>query len=202
MIPTFLKKTKQKKTPTTLQTCVKPAFCFKTVEKKTTVVSQLLVHLEPTNCDLLISSDSDFISVLTLLDLRAAFDTIDHDLLLNRLRAVFGIRDTALAFFVSYLSGRKQIVSVVGREMEPSSLLYGVLQGSVLGSILFIKYTQPLSDIIKRHSVLHHMFADDTELYNSAPRSSTDSLFCNMQNCERCKEANHPQEAPTERRQD
>ena len=150
-------------------------FVSKLLEKKT-VVSQLLVHLEPTNCDLLISSDSDFISVLTLLDLRAAFDTIDHDLLLNRLRAVFGIRDTALAFFWSYLSRRKQTVSVLGRESEPSSLLYGVPQGSVLGPILFFLYTQPLSDITERDSILHHMFADDTELYNSAPRSSTESL--------------------------
>ena len=120
------------------------------------------------------------ISVLTLLALSAAFDTIDHDLLLNRLRDVFGIRDTALAFFWSYLNGRKQIVSVLGRKSEPSSLLYSVPLGSVLGPILFILYTHPLSDVIERHSVLHHMFADDTELYDSVPRSNTDSLFCNM----------------------
>ena len=73
--------------------------------------------------DLLTSSDSEQISVLILVDLSAAFDTMDHDLLLNRLRDVFGIRDTALAFFGSYLSGKKQIVSVLGRESEPSSLL-------------------------------------------------------------------------------
>ena len=91
------------------------------------------------------------------------------------LRDVFGICDSALAFFGSYLSGRKQIVFVLGRESEPSSL-YGVPQGSVVSPILFILYTQPLSDIIERHSVLHHMFADDTVLYNSAPRSSTDSV--------------------------
>ena len=170
------------------------------------VLSQLLEHLEDNNLwhvfqsayrwqhstetallrvfdDLLTSSDSDHISVLTLLDLSAAFNTIDHDLLLNRLRAVFGIRDTALVFFGSYLSGRKQLVSVLGQESEPSSLLYGVPQGSVLSLILFILYTQPLSDIIERHSVLHYMFAHHTELYDSAPRSSTDSLFCNIQNC-------------------
>ena len=94
--------------------------------------------------DLLTGSDSDHVSILTLLDLSAAFDTIDQDLLLNRLRDFFGIRDTALAFFRSYLRGRKQIVSVLGRESEPSSLLYGVPQGSVLGPIPFILYTQPL----------------------------------------------------------
>ena len=73
-------------------------------------------------------------------------------------RDVFGIRGTALAFFRSYLSGRKQTVSVVGHESEPSSLLYGVPRGLVLGPVLFIVYTQPLSAIIERHSVLHHMF--------------------------------------------
>ena len=104
-------------------------------------------------------------------------------MLLNCLGDVFGIRDTSLAFFGSYLCGRKQIVSVLGRESEPSSLLFGVPRGSVLGPILFILYTQPLSDIVERHSVLHHIFVDDSELYNSAPRSSTDSLFCDMQNC-------------------
>ena len=149
--------------------------------------------------DLSTSSDSDHIPVLTLLDLSAAFDTLDHDLLLNRLRDVFGIRDTALAFFGSYLSGRKQTVSVLGRESEPSSLLYGVPQGSVLGPILFTLYTQPQPDVIERHSVLHYMFAHHTELYDSAPRSSTDSLFLqHAKLCERCKEVDHPQQAPTE----
>ena len=84
---------------------------------------------------LLTSSDSDQTSVFTLLDLSVAFDKIDHDLLLNRIRYVFSICDTTLAFFGSYLSGGKQIVSVLGRESEPSPLLYGVPQGSVLGHI-------------------------------------------------------------------
>ena len=149
--------------------------------------------------DFLTSSDSDHISVLTLLDLSAAFDTTDHDLLINRLRDVFGIRDTALAFFGSYLSGREQTVSVLGRESELSYLLNGVLQGSLLGPILFILYTPPLSNIVERHSALHHMFVDDTELYNSAPRSSTDSLFCNMRKCvSNVKNLDHLQQAQTE----
>ena len=114
--------------------------------------------------DLLTSSDSNHISVSTVLGLSTAFDTIEHGLLLNRLRDDFGIRGTALAFFRSYLSGRKQTVSVVGHESEPSSLLYGVPRGLVLGPVLFIVYTQPLSAIIERHSVLHHALADDTDL--------------------------------------
>ena len=84
---------------------------------------------------------------------------------------------------MSCISEGKQIVSILGRELEPSSFLYGVPRGSVLGPILFILYTQPLSDITELTSVLHHMFADDNNLHSSTPRSSADSLFCNMQNC-------------------
>ena len=85
--------------------------------------------------------------------------------------------------FKSHRRGRKQTVSTLGRELKPSSLLYGIPQGSVPGPILFILYKQPLSDITEHHSVLHHMHADDTELYSSTPGSSPDFLFFNMQNC-------------------
>ena len=63
------------------------------------------------------------------------------------------ICDTALAFFGSYLSGTKQIVSILGHESESSLLLYSIPQGSILGQILFILYIQPLSDIIECHFV-------------------------------------------------
>ena len=114
--------------------------------------------------DLLTASDSDQISALTLLDLSAAFDTIDHDILLNRMEHSFGIRDKALMFSESYLKQREQVASVFGCESDPPLLFYGVPQGSVLGSILFILYTQPLSDVIVHHSVPHHMFDDDIEM--------------------------------------
>ena len=118
-----------------------------------------------------------------LVCLLTAFDTIDHDLLLNHFKDVFGIRDTALAFFGSYLSGREQTVSVLGRESEPSSLLYGVPQGSVLGPIPFILYTQPL--LLSLNVPLFYItcllmtLSCSTQLLVG---SSTDSLFCNMQN--------------------
>ena len=90
----------------------------------------------------------------------------------------------ALLFhFVIYLEERIQVVSVLGFDSDPSTLSYGVPQGSVLGPILFILYTQPLSDIIARNSVLHHMFADDTELYKSVSRDKIPSLLNAMQRC-------------------
>jgi hypothetical protein len=133
--------------------------------------------------DLLSSNDSNLVSVLTLLDLSAAFDTIDHEILLSRLESFYGITGTALSFFRSYLSDRSQVVSTRSSTSKPESLRYGVPQGSVLGPILFLLYTQPLSRIIVSHGVSHQMFADDTELYKSSPRDSVPSLINTMQAC-------------------
>ncbi|WP_419634815.1 RNA-directed DNA polymerase, partial [Thiolapillus sp.] len=133
--------------------------------------------------DLLTASDSGSISILTLLDLSAAFDTIDHSILLTRLDSTFGIRDLALSFFRSYLQDRTQVVTVNGIKSSPSLLTCGVPQGSVLGPILFILYTQPLSDVISHHSVSHHMFADDTELYKSDSPSEAFTLSRTIEAC-------------------
>ena len=91
--------------------------------------------------DLLTASDSGSISILTLLGLRAAFDTIDHSILLVRLESTFGIRDLALSFFCSYLQDRTQIVTVNEIKSSPSLLTCGVSQGSVLGPVFFILYS-------------------------------------------------------------
>ena len=82
--------------------------------------------------DLLTASDSDSISILTLLDLIAAFDTIDLSILLTRLESTFDIRDLALSFCRSYLQDRTQIVIVNGIKSSPSLLTCGTPQGSVL----------------------------------------------------------------------
>ena len=118
--------------------------------------------------DILSALDNDSISVLLLLDLSAAFDTLDHQIL-SRLNSVFGIQSTAPQWFHSYLSDRYQSISVNNSSSSPSQLMYGVPQGSLLGPILFVLYTTPLSDIIANHSVNHQLFADDTQLQKSAP---------------------------------
>ncbi|KAK7092915.1 hypothetical protein V1264_008591 [Littorina saxatilis] len=133
--------------------------------------------------DLLTACDSGSVSLLALLDLSAAFDTIDHDILLARLNTTFGITGTALGWFCSYLTGRTQAVVIQNRHSEDTILKYGVPQGSVLGPVLFTMYIQPLGKVIKHHNVLYHMFADDTQLQKSAHTKQFTELVQSIESC-------------------
>ena len=112
--------------------------------------------------DLLHSLDHGNVSVLTLLDLSAAFGTIDHTILFQCLEHGFGIHDTAVHWFSSYLTNRTQTETVNNCSSAPESISSRVPQGSVVGPVLFILHTAPLSDVKGSHFVLHHSFADDT----------------------------------------
>ena len=128
---------------------------------------------------LLGSADERLVSLVALLDLNAAFDTLDHLILLKRLPTTFGVRGTVLDWFVSYVSGRFQTVIVNGVVSASRPLVYGVLQDSVLGPVLFTLYSQPLSDVISVHNCDYHKYADDTELSKSAPPDQ----FLSVQSC-------------------
>ena len=117
--------------------------------------------------DINLNIDNGKVTALTLLDLSAAFDTIDHNILITRLSTWYGISGTALSWFTSYLTDRQQAIKIGNcfSDMLPTSC--GVPQGSVLGPLLFTLYTTPLSSVIQGHNLDHHLYADDTQIYIS-----------------------------------
>ena len=96
------------------------------------------------------------------IDLQKAFDTVNHSILLKKLEH-YGIRGTVLDWFSSYLSNRKQFVSVNGATSDHTTITCGVPQGSVLGPLLFLLYINDLPNVSKVLSF--YLFADDTNIY-------------------------------------
>ena len=119
---------------------------------------------------LLCCADSGNLAVLLMLDLSAAFDTIDHTLLLQRLHGSVGVTGAHL-WFSSYLHDRWQYVSV-GEASSSTPLHCGVPRGSVLGPILFSLYTTPLGQLIDKHDIPRQQFADDSQLYTCPNKCS------------------------------
>lgn len=142
--------------------------------------------------DILTAIDNGKSACLILLDLSAAFDTIDHDLLLSFMQFKLGITGTVIEWFKSYLSDRSQKVVLDTVSSPPSNLAYGVPQGSVLGPFLFCVYLLPLSQIIKKHGLHFHIYADDTQLYYffnaksdtdfELAKSKIEKCVCDIQN--------------------
>ena len=104
-------------------------------------------------------------------------------LILTRLYNTFCIYDLAVSFFCPYLRDRTKVVTVNEMKSSPSLLTCGDPQGSVLGQILFILYTQPLSGVICHQLVSHHMLAVDTELYKCYSPSEAFTLGRTIEAC-------------------
>ena len=120
---------------------------------------------------------------MTLLDLSAAFDTVDHDILLKRLSTTFGINSVALWWFQSYLADRTQSVYLGSDSTSPRPVTCGVPQGSVMDPILFSLYTADIGKLITSFSLQHHCYADDTQLCGSGRPDDRPALKARTLQC-------------------
>ncbi|KAI0231603.1 Protein phosphatase 1 regulatory subunit 21 [Lamellibrachia satsuma] len=134
--------------------------------------------------DILMTLDNKWGVLLFLLDLTAAFDTVDHTLLLACMRSV-GVIGVAHKF-ESYLTSRTQTVCLGQTQSDPSELLQGVPQGSVLGPVLFTLYTGPIGQIVRRHRLDFHLFADDSQLYVSFKIKDTSDEMAALARIQAC----------------
>jgi hypothetical protein len=133
--------------------------------------------------DILSAIDRGDFGALVLLDLSAAFDTVDHEILLKRLETTYGFSDAALLWFQSYLTDRFQHVRCGADWSTSTRLTCGVPQGSVLGPILFIMYTADLCQLVLQHNFNPHLYADDTQIYNSCHPSDVDDFVGRLSAC-------------------
>ena len=120
---------------------------------------------------------------MSLLDLTAAFDTVDHGILLRRLETIFGFHGAILQWLGSYLAGRTQSVMLNCQSTVAQTVVFGVPQGSVLGPLLFTLYTADIGKVIQHYGPSHHSYADDNQLYASCISSESAALKTKMIRC-------------------
>ena len=131
-----------------------------------------LVHLYN---DMVATVDRGDVGALVLLDMSAAFDTIDHSIMLDVLQQRFDVRDAALDWFASYYVDRTQVVVVGTDSSFVSELRIGAPQGSVLGPRSFVAYAEDVTNVFEQHRVRHHLFADDMQgIKHSKPSNVRD----------------------------
>ena len=124
--------------------------------------------------------------ILILLDMSAAFDTVDCDVLVTRLIQRFGVTGCSIVWIKSYLADRSQSVNINGGVSNDMPLAFGVPHGSALGPILFSIYTTPIGDIIRRHQLQFNLYADDTQLYANFELSDEDTKLSSLNKIENC----------------
>ena len=126
--------------------------------------------------DIIDAIEEGQLALLSLLDLSAAFDTVDRSIMREWLERSYGVGDSSLRWFESYLTGRSQSIHLGDESTVARLMTYGVPQGSVLGPLLFTLYTGDVGLIMHAHGLLHHCYADDTHLYFFCKPSDADAL--------------------------
>src|ERR1700733_3517559 len=117
------------------------------------------------------------LTLLSLFDVSAAFDSVDHTILLKRLSLSFGITGSPLSWLTSYLSDRTYTVKLGTYRSSCRLALYGVPQGSVLGPLLYILFTADLGSLFTSLSLSSHSYADDVQCYQHCkPEQSADMV--------------------------
>ena len=119
--------------------------------------------------------DKGMVSGVLFLDLKKAFDTVDHEILLKKLRW-YGVETPTVNWFRSYLANRKQVCYVNGVMLAADFVTCGVPQGSILGPLLFLIYVNDIPKSLNYGEA--RLFADDTNLRGSdcKYRESLDKL--------------------------
>ena len=130
--------------------------------------------------DILWSSENQQVTSLVTLDLSAAFDTVDHGVLLSILEKNFGVQDSALAWFTSYLCDRSMQVQVNDTLSSRRTISYSVPQGSVCGPVLFSCYTSTLPSVIVDPHTFSSYYADDTEIHRAFYSRDLSSEISNL----------------------
>ena len=116
----------------------------------------------------LLAADQGMVTIVVLLDYSAAFDTTDHAIALDILEKKFGISHLRLQWFCSYLSGRTFSVIANLQTSQTVHIDSSLPQGSNLGPLLYLTYASELQEVMERHGVAFHRFANDTQLSKSA----------------------------------